>query len=140
MRDGWTSIDRISPAILLALDLNDLGGHRLHGLARRRFQLKIKGGREPHGRGSRRSLSSASRLRGSPMARMMPRAESILPADKIDHAILQRIEKQAVDGEVAARGVVFGGAERDRVGVAAVAVSGVLTERGHFDRPGRSDP
>ena len=43
------------------------------------------------------------------------------------------VEEEAVAGEVAAKGVLFGGREVDRVGVAAVSVGAVGAEGGDFD-------
>ena len=85
-----------------------------------------------------RSLSSLSRKRGSPMARMMRRSRSCLAADVVDDLFGDRVEEQAVDREVAALGVVLGVGERDAVGVAAVAVGGVGAKRGDFDLAGRA--
>ena len=55
-----------------------------------------------------RSLSSAKRSRASPMAPESPGGQVLLPADEVDHPLLDRIVEQAVDGEVAARGVFLG--------------------------------
>ena len=82
---------------------------------------------------SMRSLSSPSRKRGSPIARIDAPLEVVLAADVVDDLLGDGIEEQAVDREVAALGVVLGGGERDAVGVAAVAVGGVGAERGDFD-------
>ena len=62
--------------------------------------------------------------------------EVFLAADVVDDLFGDGVEEQAVDGEVAALGVVLGGGERDAVGVAAVAVGGVGAERGDFDLAG----
>ena len=84
-----------------------------------------------------RSLSSLSRKRGSPMARMM-RAEVVLAADVVDDLVGERVVEQAVDREVAALGVVLGVGERDAVGVAAVAVRAIGAESGDLDLAGRA--
>ncbi len=74
------------------------------------------------------------------MARTRLGGQVLLPADEVDHPLLDRIVEQAVDGEVAARGVFLGRAEGDAVGMAAVAVGGVAAEGGHLDRAGRLRP
>ena len=74
------------------------------------------------------------------MARSRLGGQVLLPADEVDHPLLDRIVEQAVDREVAARGVFLGGAEGDAVGMAAVAVGGVAAEGGHFHRAGRFRP
>ena len=71
------------------------------------------------------------------MARSTRRVKILLPADEVDDPLVDRIVEQAVDGEVAALGVLRGRAERDAVGMPAVAVGGVVAERGHLDLPGR---
>ena len=74
------------------------------------------------------------------MARMRLAARSSLPADEVDHLLFDRIEEQAVDGEVAARGVLLGGAESDAVGMPAVAIGGVTAEGRHLDHACRLGP
>ena len=87
-----------------------------------------------------RSLSSAKRSRASPIARICRPARSSCPPTKSITRPSDRLVEQPVDGEVAARGVLLGGAEGDAVGVPAVAVGGVAAERGHLDRAGRLRP
>ena len=82
---------------------------------------------------SRRSLSSAKRAAGSPMARSTFAREVLLAADVVDEQVVERVEEHAVDGEVAAQGVLAGGGEDDRVGVPAVAVGDVGAEGGDLD-------
>ena len=87
-----------------------------------------------------RSLSSANRSIGRPDGADHPPGEVFLPADEVDHPALQRIEEQAVDGEVAPQGVFPRGTEGDVVGMPAVAISGVLAEGGHLDHAGLLRP
>ena len=87
-----------------------------------------------------RSLSSANRSRAQPIARSRRSARSFCPPTKSITRSLDRIVEQAVDGEVAARGVFLGRAEGDAVGMPAVAVGGVAAEGGHFDHAGRLRP
>jgi hypothetical protein len=47
--------------------------------------------------------------------------------------ILKRIEEHAVDGEVAALGVLLGGGEDDRFGMSAIDVGPIGTEGGDLD-------
>ena len=85
-----------------------------------------------------RSLSSANRSRASPMARRRLAARSSCPPTKSITRCWIGIVEKAVDRKVAARGVFLGRAERDAVGMAAVAVGGVAAERGDFDHAGLS--
>src|SRR5262249_27065031 len=62
-------------------------------------------------------------------------AQINLAADKIDNLPGKRIEKHAVDREIAAFGVFLRRTESNLIRMAAVAVADVLTERGHFDLP-----
>ncbi len=61
-----------------------------------------------------------------------------MPANVVDYAVGDGIVEEAVDGQIAALGILLGAAETDTVGMAAVAVSGVLSEGGHFDLTGRA--
>src|SRR5581483_9504068 len=54
-------------------------------------------------------------------------------ADVVDHLLVDRVEEHAVDGEVAAPGVLLGGGEGDRVRPAAVGVAEVGAEGGDLD-------
>lgn len=56
-----------------------------------------------------------------------------LAVDVIDDLIGERVEEEAVDGEVAALGVEFGCGVGDAVRTAAVAVAAVAAEGGDFD-------
>ena len=60
---------------------------------------------------SMRSLSSLSRKRGSPIARISLSFQVVAAADVVDDFVRDGVEEQAVDREVAALGVVLGGGE-----------------------------
>ncbi len=70
----------------------------------------------------------------------MPLAHVRLAADKIDHALGQRIVKHAVDREIAPLGIFLGRAERHLIGMPPVAVGDVAAEGGHFDLPCAARP
>ena len=69
-------------------------------------------------------MSSAKRSPGrrSPAG---PGRAGPLAADVVDEPVVERVEEHAVDGEVAALGVLLGRGEDDRVGMSAVAYSAV---------------
>ena len=62
--------------------------------------------------------------------------EILTAADKIDHAIGNRVEKETVDGEVAAGRILLGRTERDVIGMTAVAIRGVAAEGRNLDLAG----
>src|SRR3954465_8563162 len=62
-----------------------------------------------------------------------PRLKIELAGDVVDDLIGEGVEKEAVDGEVAALGVFLGGGELHFGGTAAVEVFAVGAERGDFD-------
>src|SRR6476619_3031390 len=57
----------------------------------------------------------------------------MLAVHVVDDFLCDWVVEEAVDGEVAALGVVLGGSEVDGVGMAAVGVSGVRAEGGDFN-------
>ncbi len=61
-----------------------------------------------------------------------------MPADVIDNFFRNGIEEEAIDREVAALGVVLRGGESDAVGVPAIGVLSIDSERGDFDLSGGS--
>ena len=88
----------------------DLVGHLADGPKGLFFQRKSERGREAH-RGEHPQL-----VFGEPLRRRADRpedalAEVLLPADEVDHLLLDRIVEEAVDRKVAARGVLLGRAE-----------------------------
>ena len=68
-----------------------------------------------------RTVQQPQLVFGEALARLADRADDaarqvVAAADKIDHAIFQRIVEQPIDREVAAQGVGFRRAELDAVG------------------------
>ena len=59
--------------------------------------------------------------------------EIVAAADVVDDAVLDRVEEHAVDGEIPARRVLLGVAERDRHGMARVEVDAVAAEGRDLD-------
>ena len=54
------------------------------------------------------------------------------PAHKVEDLIRERVQKQAVDGKIAALRIFFGRAIPDRAGAAAIEIGFVATKRGDF--------
>ena len=74
------------------------------------------------------------------MARRTRAVEVGPAADVVDEASVERVEEHAVDREVAALGVLLGGAEDDALGLSAVDVRPVGAERRDLDvEPARAE-
>ncbi len=56
-----------------------------------------------------------------------------LAADVVDHAIFQRIKKQAVHREISAFGVFFGGGEVNFAGMSPIEITAIAAKGRHFD-------
>ena len=85
---------------------------------------------------SMRKWSSANARAGSRIARKRLALNVCLAADEVEEFVGDRIEKEAVAGEIPTLGVFLGGGEGDGIRMAAVGVNTLGAESGDFDGRG----
>ena len=113
-------------------DAVDLGGLLLDGEQSLGIEFEAEGGGEADGSEHTESIFAEAGEWISDGADELF-LEVGLSADKIKHGLADGVEEHAVDGEVAALSVFFGGAEADGFGVSAIEVLTVAAEGGDFD-------
>ena len=123
----------------LPTDHGDLIGHPADRPPRRGIQLEIEPGGKTH------RAQHPQFVLGEPFDRIAdrpdpPEPEVFAAADIVNHFLANRIEKEPIDREIAARSVHFGRAEVNVVGMATIGVAHVIAERGDLDLPGPRRP
>jgi hypothetical protein len=113
-------------------DRMNVGGVRFDCIPRGRIDLVAETRGEAHG-AEEAEFVFAEAGHGVADGAEGLRGEIFAAADEVDEFFRHRIVEHAVDGEIAPRGVVFGGGERDHLRAASVDVFVVGAEGGHFE-------
>ena len=115
-----------------ALTDGDLPRHRLHRCQRARLD------RQPEARGQADAAEHAQLVLAEACRRVADGPQHagvqvLLAADVVDQLVFQRVEEHAVDGEVAAQGILAGRGKHHGIRVPAVAVGDIGAKRGDLD-------
>lgn len=119
----------------LGADGVDVGGHRADSFRGGGVELEVEVAGEAEGAEEAEFVFTEA-FEGIANSADDAFGEVLLAADVIEDLISDRIEEHTVDGEVAALGVFFRGAEDDVLGTTAIKVGAFGAEGGDFDIAG----
>src|SRR5215467_5229525 len=117
----------------LTRNLMNLRGQLLNSAECRGINRVIKPRREPHGTQHSQFIFRKSQS-GIADCTDNLRFQVVLTTHKVQNSVLDRIEKQTVDGEIPSLNVFFRiAAEADLVGMASIAIADIATECCNLD-------